>query len=71
MVQRRFEIERPINEQVGEVDREQQLEQRRVARAEHSAATLAAIDAEVDRLLPLRSTLPKSELGKALGYLHS
>jgi len=71
MVQRLFEIERPINKQVGEVDREQQLEQRRVARAEHSAATLAAIDAEVDRLLPLRSTLPKSKLGKALGYLHS
>ncbi|MDP6423106.1 MAG: IS66 family transposase [Planctomycetota bacterium] len=73
LVQRLFEVERPINEQVqaGEIDRGQQLELRRVARADHSSVTIAAITAEVDRLLPLRSTLPKSKLGKALGYLHS
>ena len=73
LVQRLFEVERPINEQVqaGEIAREQQLEQRRIARTEQSAKAIAAINAEVERLLPLRSTLPKSKLGKALGYLHS
>ena len=73
LVQQLFDIERPINGivQAGEITREKQLELRRSARAAHSTATVTAIYAEVDRLERLRSTLPKSKLGKALGYLQS
>ena len=73
LVQQLFAVERPINERVqsGELDREQQLEARRVAREKYSAGILDAIYVEVERLWDLRSTLPKSKLGKALGYLQS
>jgi transposase len=73
LVQRLFEVERPINElvQAGTIDRPKQLELRRGARAEHSAAVVEAIYVEVERLWGQRSTLPKSKLGKALGYLTS
>ena len=73
LVQQLFDVERPINKlvQAGEIKREQQLELRRAARAAHSTAIVAAIYAEADRLEQLRSTLPKSKLGKALGYLQS
>jgi len=73
LVQQLFDVERPINQRVqaAEIDRGQQLELRRAARAEHSTAVVAAIYAEVERLERLRSTLPQSKLGKALGYLQS
>jgi len=73
LVQQLFDVERPINNlvQEDEITREKQLELRRTARAEHSTAIIAAIYAEADRLERLRSTLPKSKLGKALGYLQS
>lgn len=72
LVQQLFDVERPINARVqaGEVDREKQLELRRAAR-EKSTAILSALYAEVERLERLRSTLPKSKLGKALNYLQS
>jgi transposase len=72
LVQQLFDIERPINGRVqaGEVDREEQLELRRVAR-EASASIVTALYAEVERVEQLRSTLPKAKLGKALGYLQS
>jgi transposase len=73
LVQKLFEIERPINERVkaGEIDRDEQLDLRRTARTEQSSAVVAALYVEVERLQGLRSTLPKSKLGKALGYLVS
>jgi len=73
LVQKLFELERPINERVlaGEIDREEQLDLRRAARAEYSAHFVDAIYVEVDKLERQRSTLPKSKLGKALGYLVS
>ncbi len=73
LIQKLFELERPTNEGVrsGELDREAQLEERRVVRAEHSAAVVAALYAEVETLEQQRSTLPKSKLGKAIGYLQS
>ena len=66
LVQRLFAIERPINEAVlkGEIDRERQLELRRAARSNESRSVVEAV-----RLEGLRSTLPRSKLGKALGYL--
>ena len=57
--------------QAGETGRDEQLDQRRAARSTHSTAIVDAIYAEVERLRQLRSTLPKSKLGKALGYLES
>ena len=73
LMQELFAIERPINEDVlaEKVDREQQLELRRAAREGKSRQAVEAIYAEVDRLEGLRSTLPKSKLGKALAYLRS
>jgi len=73
LVQKLFQVERPINERVqaGEINREEQLKLRRAARTSSSAGVVDAIYAEVDRLWSLRSTLPKSKLGKALGYLQS
>jgi len=73
LVQQLFDVERPINKlvQANEIKREQQLDLRRAARAEHSTVIVAAIYTEVERLERLRSTLPKSKLGKALGYLQS
>jgi transposase len=73
LVQGLFAIERPINERVlaGEITRDEQLELRRAARNAKSRDTVAAIYVEADRLEGLRSTLPKSKLGKALGYLMS
>ena len=73
LVQKLFEIERPINERVQaeEIGREEQLELRRAARTERSAAIVETLYVEVERLQGLRSTLPKSKLGKALGYLES
>lgn len=71
LVQALFEVERPINGRVlaGDIDRDEQLELRRAAREAKSRGTLAAIYAEAERLAGLRSTMPKSNLGKALGYL--
>ncbi len=73
LVQKLFAVERPINERVlaGEICREEQLELRRVARAEQSRGIIDAIYAEAEVLGRQRSTLPKSKLGKALGYLAS
>ena len=73
LVQQLFDVERPINKlvQAGEITREKQLELRHAARVAHSTATVAAIYTEAARLERLRSTLPKSKLGKALGYLQS
>ena len=73
LVQKLFEHERPINEQAlaGEINRERQLELRRAVRDDHSAGVIDAIYAEAARLEGLRSTTPKSKLGKALGYLAS
>ena len=73
LVQKLFAIESPINEQVqaGELDRDQQLELRRSVRAEFSKEIIDAIYSEAARVEKLRSTLPKSKLGKALGYLMS
>ena len=73
LVQQLFDVERPINKlvQANEIKREKQLDLRRAARAEHSTAIVAAIYAEAELLECLRSTLPKSKLGKALGYLQS
>ncbi len=73
LVQELFVIERPINERVQarEIDRDEQLELRRVARETKSRDIVAAIYVEADRLERLKSTLPKSKLGKALGYLMS
>ena len=73
LVQELFAIERPINEAVlaGEIDRDRQLELRRAAREEKSRDLVTAIHVEAERLEGLRSTLPKSKLGKALGYLAS
>lgn len=73
LVQQLFDVERPINQRVqaDEIDRQRQLDLRRAARADHSTAIVAAIYTEADRLERLRSTLPKSKLGKALGYLRS
>jgi transposase len=73
LVQELFAIERPINERVlaGEIGRDEQLELRRTAREARSRNTIAAIYVEADRLERQRSTLPKSKLGKALGYLMS
>jgi len=73
LVQKLFEHERPINEQAlaGEINRERQLELRRAVRDDYSAGVIDAIYAEASRLEGLRSTTPKSKLGKALGYLVS
>jgi len=73
LVQKLFEVERPINERVqtGEIGRELQLDLRRAARAEHSTAIVNAIYSKAEELQRQRSTLPKSKLGKALGYLVS
>jgi transposase len=73
LVQELFAIERPINERVlgGEIGRDEQLELRRAAREGKSRATVAAIYIETDRLERQKATLPKSKLGKALGYLMS
>ena len=73
LVQELFAIERPINEGVldGKIERDRQLELRRATREEKSRDIVAAIHAEAERLEGLRSTLPKSKLGKALGYLDS
>ena len=73
LVQKLFECERPINEQAlgGEIDREQQLKLRHVAREECSREVIEAIYIEAARMEGLRSTTPKSKLGKAIGYLLS
>lgn len=73
LAQELFATERPINERVqtGEVNREEQLDLRRIARAERSRSLVDAIYMEAERLQAQRSTLPKSKLGKALGYLMS
>ena len=73
LVQRLFGVERPINERVlaGEIDAAQQLELRRAARDAMSRNLVEAIYTEAERLEHQRSTLPKSKLGKALGYLMS
>jgi len=73
LVQELFAIEKPINEQAlaGEIDWTKQVELRRTARGQRSRALLDQIYAEAGRLEGLRSTLPKSKLGKALGYLMS
>jgi len=73
LVQELFAIERPINDRVqaGEIDRDEQLQLRREARATKSRDIVEAIYVEADRLERLKSTLPKSKLGKALGYLMS
>ena len=73
LVQELFAIERPINERAlaGEIDGIQQLELRRDVRAKTSRDLVEAIHTEAGRLEGLRSTLPKSKLGKALGYLRS
>ena len=73
LVQSLFAVERSINEAVlaEEIDRAKQLELRRAAREDKSRGLIAAIYVEAGRLEGLRSTLPKSKLGKALGYLAS
>jgi len=73
MVQELLAVERPINERVqaGELDLEELLEQRRTVRDAKSQALVEAIHAEALRLEGLRATLPKSKLGKAVGYLRS
>jgi len=73
LVQDLFALERPINERVlaAEIGREKQLELRIATRRDKSSALVNAIYAEAERLERLRSTLPKSKLGKAVGYLLS
>ncbi|MCB9915611.1 MAG: transposase [Planctomycetes bacterium] len=77
LVQQLFAVERPINESASkselepELVREQQLAERRAAREQYSAGIVDALYVEVERLWSQRSTLPKSKLGKALGYLES
>lgn len=73
LVQKLFEIERPINElvQAEKIEREEQLERRRVVRAESSKGVVQAIFVKAEQLQGQRSTLPKSGLGKALSYLMS
>ncbi len=73
LIQQLFDVERQINERVeaGEIGREEQLEERRVARETHSRGIVDALYAEAGTLESKRSTLPKSNLGKAVGYLFS
>jgi len=73
LVQQLFAVERPINERAltDEIDHAEQLDLRRVARDVYSTSLLEAIFVEAERLERQRSTLPKSKLGKALGYLMS
>ena len=73
LVQQLFDVERPINERVqaGEIGREEQVELRREARETYSRGILAALYSEVEALDAKRSTLPKSKLGKAVGYMFS
>jgi transposase len=73
LVQQLFAVEQPINERAltGEIDHAEQLELRRVARDAYSRSLVEAIFVEAERLERQRSTLPKSKLGKALGYLMS
>jgi len=68
---RLFAIERALRSRRDQraLDHEAFLELRSVVRARRSAGVLAAIRSEVEALWALRSTLPKSALGKALTYL--
>ncbi|MEM6944549.1 MAG: IS66 family transposase [Pseudomonadota bacterium] len=70
-IQELFRIERELVDRakVEELAPAQLYEMREAARAARSAALIEQIAADADRLEGQRSTLPKSELGKALKYL--
>ena len=70
-IQRLFWIERAVKRRAErlELDRDGLLELRRHVRATRSHAAWAWLYREVEALLASPSTLPKSKLGKALGYL--
>lgn len=70
-IQRLFAVERALTARAERrsMDRAAFVELRRRVREQRSAKILASIHARADELSLQRSTLPKSQLGKALGYL--
>ena len=70
-IQRLFAVERAISlrAESRRLDRESFLELRRRVREERSQRLVAIILERGEKLSRQRSTLPKSQLGKALGYL--
>ena len=70
-IQRLFWIERAVLRRAerDELGREELVELRRRVRGQRSRVVWKWLYREVDALLEKRSTLPKSKLGKALGYL--
>lgn len=70
-MQRLFAVERAVllRAQSRHLDRDQLVDLRRVVRERRSRVIVNAIYARADELSQRRSTLPKSNLGKALTYL--
>lgn len=72
-VQRLFALERAIGQRAQRLSLgfDGLVELRRAVRGRHAAALVSRIHAEARALAQARSTLPKSQLGKALAYLES